>query len=215
MISLFSALSVRKALDDLPLDQFDVEVTFDPTSVLVSRIAAGARPDVLIAMTESFPALEASIDLSSRVPLARTGVGVAVARGQDAPDISTVEALRTALTEARSVAYSRTGASGIYFAKLIEDLGIAAEVNARATVIEKGFTAHAVIDGRADLAVQQMSELKFVPEAQVVGPFPETVQHYSELSIALGVNAGSEPQALLRFLTGPEARTAYAGAGLL
>jgi molybdate transport system substrate-binding protein len=215
MISLFSALSVRKALDDLPLDQFDVEITFDPTSVLVNRITAGVRPDVLIAMTESFPALEASIDLSSRVALAKTGVGVAVARGQDAPDISTVEALRTALTEARSVAYSRTGASGIYFAKLIEDLGVAAEVNARATVIEKGFTAHAVVDGRADLAVQQMSELKFVPEAQVVGPLPETVQHHNELSIALGIDAGPEALALLRFLTGPEARTAYAGAGLL
>ena len=63
---------------------------------------------------------------------------------------------------ARSVAYSRLGASGILFAKLIERLGIASEINARAVIIPQGFTAEKLVTGEADLAVQQISELKQV-----------------------------------------------------
>jgi molybdate transport system substrate-binding protein len=221
-VSLFSALAVKKALDDVLLETFtweheiDVDVTYDPTSVLLKRIEAGARPHVVIALTDSFPALAATgaIDLTSRVSIAKTGVGIAVAPDREAPDISTVDTLRAALTSARSVAYSRTGASGIYFAKLIEDLGVAAQVNSRATVVEKGFTALAVTDGRADLAVQQMSELKFVPQARIVGPLPEAVQHYSAMSVATGHPGKPEAVALLRFLSSPEAMAAYRDAGL-
>lgn len=221
-VSLFSALAVQKALDDVLLETFtweheiDVEVTYDPTSVLLKRIEAGARPDAVIALTDSFAALAATgaVDLSTRTTLVKTGVGIAVAPEREAPDISTVDNLRTALTTARSVAYSHTGASGIYFAKLIEDLGVAAQVNSRATVVDKGFTALAVTDGRADLAVQQMSELKFVPQVRIVGPLPDAVQHYSEMSIAVGHPGKPEALALLRFLTSPEAMAAYRDAGL-
>ncbi|WP_410657670.1 substrate-binding domain-containing protein [Amycolatopsis sp. lyj-112] len=222
-LSLFSALSVKKALDEVLLDAFtkeqavDVDVTFDPTTILVKKIAEGARPDVVIAVSESFTELAASgaVTPESRVVLAKSGIGIATAPGLASPDITTVDALRTALTSARSVAYSRSGASGIYFAGLIRDLGIEAEVNARATVVEKGFTALAVTDGRADLAVQQISELKFVPQARIIGPLPDGAQHYSELSAALGTSAAPEAAGLLRFLSDPEAKTAYRDAGLI
>ncbi|MFJ8912578.1 molybdate ABC transporter substrate-binding protein [Amycolatopsis sp. NPDC102389] len=223
MISLFSALSVKKALDDVLLSAFkakhavDVDVTFDPTTILVEKIREGAEPDVVIAVSTAFAGLEAAGALTpdSRVVLAKSGIGIATAPELDDPDIGTVDALRTALTSARSVAYSRSGASGIYFARLLEDLGIADEVNARATVVEKGFTALAVVDGRADLAVQQLSELKFVPQARIVGPLPDGAQHYSELSAALGRSAPPEAADLLRFLFGPEAKAAYRDAGLV
>jgi len=222
-LSLFSALSVKKALDDVLLHAFgkahqaDVNVTFDPTTILVEKIGEGAKPDVVIAVSDAFAGLAAAgaIDPDSRVVLAKSGIGIATAPELDSPDISTVDALRTALTSARSVAYSRSGASGIYFARLIQDLGIADQVNARATVVEKGFTALAVTDGRADLAVQQVSELKFVPQARIVGPLPDGAQHYSELSIALGPAVPPEAADLLRFLSAPEAKAAYRDAGLI
>ena len=50
---------------------------------------------------------------------------IGVADGADKPDISTVPALTSALRNARSVAYSQAGQSGIYFRTLIERLGIA------------------------------------------------------------------------------------------
>lgn len=223
MISLFTALSVRKALEDVLLHAFtkkhgvDVDVTYDPTTILVKKIGEGAKPDVVIAVSSAFTELAAAgaVTPESRVVLAKSGIGIATAPELDSPDIGTVDALRTALTSARSVAYSRSGASGIYFADLIRELGIADEVNARATIVEKGFTALAVTDGRADLAVQQISELKFVPQAKIVGPLPDGAQHYSEMSAALGCSAPPEAADLLRFLSGPEAKAAYRDAGLV
>lgn len=217
-VTLFSTLAVKKALDDVLLDAFtastgiEVVGVFDPTVQLRGRIDRGETFDVMVAVTESFADLGSVVDSSSVVPVARTGVGLAVAKGVAGPDISTTEAFVRALRQARSVAYSRTGASGIYFAELIERLGIAEEINERATVIEKGFIANAVVDGRADLAVQQLSELLFVPEAHILGPFPAEVQHYSEFSAALHVDAVDKPEArrFVDYLTSPAAADAYA-----
>ncbi|WP_329020248.1 molybdate ABC transporter substrate-binding protein [Streptomyces sp. NBC_00690] len=223
-VSLFSALAVKRALDDIVLTAFTaetgtaVDTVYDPTNVLLRRIEEGARPEVMVGVTGAFPALcEAGvIDRTSVRSIARVGIGLAVPPGAEPPAIDTVDALVAALRSARSVAYSRTGASGVHFAGLLERLGIADEVNARATVVEKGFTALAVVDGRADLAVQQLSELLFVPQARVVGPLPDGAQHFTELSAALGTAAveRAEARALHTFLTGKEAGDAYRRAGL-
>ena len=182
-VSLWSALVVRGSLDSTVIPAFTaegewtVDAVFDPTTVLMQRIAAGELPEVIISTTGSLTGLPAGTLVEGTIaPLVRTGIGVGVAEGTAAAPIETVEELTAALLGARSVAYSRTGQSGIYFASLIEKLGIADEVNAKATILEKGFTAEAIIDGRADLAIQQVSELRFVPGIAVVGPLPEAVQ---------------------------------------
>lgn len=223
-VALFSALAIKKALDDVVLEAFTsttgigVEGVYEPTNVLVEQLAGGARPDVMVGVTGALEQLAADgfLDAASLRPLARVGIGVAVPPGAPAVDVSSTAALVRALTSARSVAYSRTGASGVAFAALLERLGIAAEVNSRATVVEKGFTALAVTDGRADLAVQQLSELRFVPGVRIVGPFPDEVQHYTDLSVAIGAHAARSPEALalLRHLGAAPAREAYRAAGL-
>ncbi|QEU97926.1 ABC transporter substrate-binding protein [Streptomyces kanamyceticus] len=223
-VRLFSALAIKKALDETLLEAFTsttgigVDGVYEPTNVLLDQIEAGARPDVLVGVTGALEKLAAAgvLDASSLRPLTRVGIGVAVPRGAPAVDVSTADALVRALTSARSVAYSRTGASGVAFAALLERLGIAEEVNSRATVVQKGFTALALTDGRADLAVQQLSELRFVPDAHIVGPLPGEVQHYTDLSVALGADAAHrpEPAALLRHLTAAPAQDAYRAAGL-
>jgi molybdate transport system substrate-binding protein len=148
-------------------------------------------------------------------PVARTGVGVAVPPDAPVPDISTVDAFVSAVTSARSVAYSRSGPSGIYFAGLLERLGIAEQVTARATVVDSGPTAAALLDGRADLAIHQLSELILVPEATIAGALPEAIQEYTYFSTALGTLSGAAGAAELRdFLHGPEALAAYAANGL-
>ncbi|PBC51785.1 substrate-binding domain-containing protein [Rhodococcus sp. ACPA1] len=223
-VSLFSTLAVKGALDFTILPRYErdsgarAESTFDPTNVLLDKIESGARPDVMIGVSSSFDSLVSAgiIDGLSRKSIARTGVGLAVPPETPTPDISSPEALASTLKQARSVAYSRTGASGVYFAELLLALGISDEVNSRATIVEKGFTALAVVDGRADLAIQQLSELRFVPEVQIVGPLPESVQHYTEFSAALGTHAVGDRNAtaLITALTTDYARTAYADAGL-
>ncbi|MFE4542393.1 substrate-binding domain-containing protein [Arthrobacter sp. NPDC056727] len=217
-MKLFSTLAVKKALDDVILDAFTaetgitVEGVYDPTVQLLRRIDAGETFDVMIGVTSSFDSLGHLVDLTSRQAVARTGVGLAVPAGAPVPDISTKDAFVQTLLNARSVAYSVTGASGIYFAELLNRLGIADQINAKATIIEKGFIANAVVDGRADVAIQQLSELLFVPEAQIAGPFPAEVQHYTEFSAALALEAAENPEAraFIEFLTSAKANEAYA-----
>ena len=116
-------------------------------------------------------------------------VGVAVKAGAARPDISSVEALKAALLQAKSIAYSRIGASGVFFAELIQRLGIADEVNAKATVIPSGFTAELAARGEVELAVQQVSELMLVPGIDIVGPLPPGAE--SVTMFTAGVLAGS------------------------
>ena len=223
-IILASTLAVRTALDSGVLRAFEgafgiaVAAEFEPTTVFVSRINAGYQPDVVIATTSAIEALAAAghVVSTSVTPLVRSGIGLGVLHGSPHPDVSTVEALITTLLNARSVAYSREGQSGIHFSHLLKELGIADQVNATATVLEKGFTGVALVDERADLAVQQVSELRFVMGVEVVGTLPAPVQLYTEFSIALGTAANNEPEAqqLLTFLTGGLARTAYTNSGL-
>jgi molybdate transport system substrate-binding protein len=216
-ITLFSALVVRKAFDEAVVPAFEaatgtgVAAVYDPTVQLARRAKAGERFDVLVAATDSLAGFGGAVDLGTATPILRTGIGIAVPAGIPHPDISTTDALVRTLTSARSVAYSRTGQSGIYFARLLERLGIADRVNPSATVLEKGFTAEALLDGRADLAVQQLSELLFVPGNEIVGPLPEDVQHVTEFSASLGSQSAdpAESQAFVDFLRSSAARDAF------
>ncbi|WP_309107743.1 substrate-binding domain-containing protein [Arthrobacter sp.] len=125
----------------------------------------------------------------SNAPFAKSGIGVAVPPGTDPPDVSTVKSLIAALLAARSVAYSRNGPSGVYFARLLRELGISEKVNQTAAVVDHGLTALALLDGRSDLAVQQLSELQAVPEVRIAGLLPDPVQHHTHFSIAMDPNA--------------------------
>ncbi|GAC1372440.1 MAG: substrate-binding domain-containing protein [Pseudarthrobacter sp.] len=220
-LSLLCAFALKRAVEQTILPAYiaaggaRVEAIYEPTFRLLARIESGARPDVIAGITGTLTDLAGADIVMDPRPVARTGVGVAVPPGAAAPDISTVEAFVSAVMGARSVAYSRSGPSGIYFAGLLEQLGIAEQVTARATVVDSGPTAAALLDGRADLAIHQLSELILVPEATIVGPLPEAIQEYTHFSTALGTTpqAAGGPE-LREFLHGPEAHTAYAANGL-
>ena len=131
------------------------------------------------------------------------------------PDIATEASFRATLLAARSVAYSKIGARGIYFAGLIERLGIAPAINAKATVTS-GFTAERLISGEADLAVQQISELKQVEGIEVVGPIPLSLQTpavFSAGRMAASENA-AQADTLLRYLGSPEVVPVLLATGL-
>ena len=223
-LSLFCAVALRGAVQESLLPAFTratgivVDAHYATTSALVQEIDDGARPDVVVGITAALEKLAAAgvLDAASLATVAKAGIGIAVAPGVPVPDISTVDALVRALTGARSVAYSRNGPSGIYLAALLQELGIADRVKERATVVDKGFTAQALMDGRADLAVQQMSELLYVPEATIAGPLPAAVQHYTEFSVGVAatVRDKSDAEELLAFLTAGPAQGAYSAAGL-
>ena len=151
-----------------------VDADFAPTLALLKRLRDGEAADLVILTREGLDEViaEGRVLAGGAADLARSYVGIAVRAGQAHPDIASEAALRKTLLAARSVAYSRLGASGVYFAQLILRMGIAAEINAKATIVEQGFTAERLVSGEADLAVQQISELKQVEGIEVVGPIP-------------------------------------------
>ena len=195
-----------------------IDADFAPTVRLLERLKQGETADVLILTDEGLAGLVSAgaVLAESCVDLARSWVGLAVAAGRPHPDISTEAALRVTLLAARSVAYSRFGASGIFFAQLIGRMGIEKEINARATIVPAGFTAERIVAGEADVAIQQLSELKQVTGIEIVGPLPHHLQTPAVFSA--GRMAGSKQIAasdlLLKFLSSSEATPALLESGL-
>ncbi len=223
VVRVFSTLALTGAVRNLA-DRFEsdtqvrIDADFAPTIGLLERLRAGEMADVLILTREALADLAANgtVAADSCVDLARSYVGIAVKAGARHPDISTEAALRTALLGARCVAYSRIGASGIFFAKLIEQMGLAAEVNARA-MITYGFTAERLVSDEADIAVQQLSELKLVPGIELVGPLPLHLQPNPAVFSA-GRMAASQRQrqadTLLKYLSSPDVAPVLRESGL-
>ncbi|MBR0674231.1 substrate-binding domain-containing protein [Neoroseomonas soli] len=186
-----------------------VQVDLAPTKTLEARIRAGERADAAVLTAEAIAALAAEgvLDGLTARPLAHSRVGMAVKAGAPHPDISSVAALKLALLDAPSLCYSRAGASGIFFAGLIERLGIAQDVNAKAIVIPQGFTAEKLVSGEAAIAFQQVSELMEVPGIEIVGALPEgaqTVAVFSGAAFAGAPGGAALLDAVARLCT-PEA----------
>ena len=222
VVRVLSTLALKGAMSRLA-GQFQaatatrIDADFAPTVGLLERLRNAEAADIVILTREGLDELivEGTVSADSKVDLARSYVGIAVKAGAPCPDIATRAALCKALLAARSVAYSRIGASGIYFARLIEQLGIASDINARA-VITAGFTAERLLTDEADLAVQQISELKQVPGVEIVGPVPYELQTPAVFS-AGRMAAARQPaaaDALLTFLSSPEAAPALRESGL-
>ncbi|SDB69334.1 substrate-binding domain-containing protein [Belnapia rosea] len=195
-LRVFSTLAVMGAMQAL-LPELQartgqpIHAEFAPTAALLRRLEAGELADLAILTAEAVEALMASgtLRLGSRRDLCVSVIGVAVRAGAPRPDIATPEACRAALLGARSIAYSRAGASGIFFAGLIERMGIAEAINAKATVIPQGLTGELAARGEAELAIQQVSELMTVPGVDIVGPLPEALNTRAVFSA--GVFAGA------------------------
>lgn len=184
-------------------------IDFDAATILKQKIQDGAAFDVAIltAVIADDLIKAGKLVAGTRADIARSGVGVAVRAGSPKPDIGTTEALKRALLHARSVAYTTQGASGQYFAGLLDKLGIADPVKARAKTMRSGVIGELVAKGEAELAVQQISELVTVSGIELVGPLPPELQTYTMFAAAVGASA-KEPEAanaLIKFLTAPEA----------
>ena len=151
---------------------------------------------------------EGKVAPGSRADLAKTGVGVVVKAGAPLPDIGTVEAFKRTLLAAKSVAYidpAAGGSSGIYVGKLLERLGIAKEVNAKAVLVQGGEVAAHMVDGEAEVGIHQISEILAVKGAVLVGPLPAEIQNFTVYSAGVAAGDGAAAKSLVKFLSGPHA----------
>ena len=168
-----------------------VTVRYGTGQEILERIAAGETADVVICSRAALQDLARArkVEAASVRDLATSSVGVAVRTGLPKPDVRSVEAFKRALLGAESIAFTGKGASGIYFQRLIGQLGIAAEIRAKAVMQDGGLVGDLVAQGRATMAIQQIPELLAVEGIDYVGPLPPELQHTTQ--IATGVFAGS------------------------
>jgi molybdate transport system substrate-binding protein len=222
-LKLLTSNSMRGVLHDLipELERTSgmrVAASFDPAKIMLQRIAAGETADLAIlgqAAIDELTWLRKLVPGSQRT-LARCGVGIGVRAGAPKPDVSTVDALKRVLLDAKSVAYTSSGASGIHFAGVIERLGIANEVKAKAVNQPGGLIGERVANGDAEIAIQQIPELMAVPGVELVGPLPQALQNISV--VAGGVFADSKQrdaaQALLASFSTPASARVFRAKGL-
>ncbi len=189
-------------------------LTFQTVGQHLKLIRSGKEEfDVAVLTPEAIDALtkEGKIVPGSRADLAKVGVGVVVKAGAPLPDISTVEAFKRTLLAAKSVAYidpAAGGSSGIYVGHLLERLGIAAQVNAKAKLIQGGAVADHIADGEAEIGIHQISEILPVKGVTLVGPLPADIQNFTIYSAGVGTAAknAAVASALVKFLSGTSRR---------
>src|SRR6202451_2074752 len=224
---VFSTIGVRSAAEQL-FAQFDgasghkLAVAWGTAPMLVKRIEGGDSADVVVLSRAGIEALQkqGKIAPGTDTTLASSGVGIAVKAGAPTPDISTPEALKRALLAAKSIAYSEPsagGASGVYFAKLLERMGIAEEMKPKTKYPPPGgFSANLLMTGEAELAVQQKPELLHVAGAEVIGLLPGDLNVVTEFAVAVMVDCknGEAGKALMKMLQSPEASAIFRSKGL-
>jgi molybdate transport system substrate-binding protein len=186
----------------------DFAASYAASNILMPRVAAGESADVAILTDAAIEDLteRGAIADGSRRDLARSAIGIAVPAGAARPNIRTVDAFKEAVLAVRSIAFSRSGASGLHFADLIEQLGIAPEVMRKARVFD-GVVGELAAKGDVEMAVQQVSELKLVDGIDIIGALPDELQKLTVFSAGVFARSARPAAAglLIAALASPEA----------
>ena len=173
-LGILSTLALKGVLQDTIKD---LPVEYHATQALLKSIAEGASADVVILTAEGIDQLvkDGKVVPATRIELGTSGVGLAVRAGARKPDIGSLDSLKKTLLSASSVAHSRQGWSGLYFAKLLERLGLVEKLKKR-IIVDKGPVAAVIASGEAELGAQLLCELAPVAGIDIVGPLPAEVQ---------------------------------------
>jgi molybdate transport system substrate-binding protein len=198
-----------------------VVVVNDTVGALAKRIEGGETFDVVVMTPPAVDELIAKgkVAPGSRRSLARVGVGVMVKAGAPKPDISTVDAFKRAVLDAKSVSFidpASGGSSGIYVSKLLERLGIAAEVKPKEKLKEGGLVADYIASGQAELGIHQISEIVPHHEVTLVGPLPAEIQNYTVYAAGVGATTAhaDAAKALIAVFSGPSAQALFKAKGM-
>ena len=187
---------------------YRLNVISDLPPAFARRFSAGEPFDVIVSGSATIDewSKDGRILPETRIDIARSGIGVEVRAGAVKPDISSVEAFKRALLEAKSIAFLRVG-SGIHIAGLVDRFGIADAINPKVTRPESDIVSELVAKGEVELGIVVITQILTTPGVDLVGPLPSEVQSYVTFTGA--VSARSEvPEAarqLIKFLTGPTA----------
>jgi molybdate transport system substrate-binding protein len=189
-----------------------VKLSIKAAPAIIKDVKEGASIDLIVANDEAIDALvkDGLIAAGSSAKVMQSRVGLGVRTGAPKPDISTAEALKATLLNAKNVAYSQ-GTSGQFFATVITKLGIADQIKAKAVIVSGRPVGAAVVSGEAEVGIQQVAELVPVAGVTLVGALPMEVNRIIGYSVGIPGKAKEMDiaKALAKFIASPEALAAY------
>jgi molybdate transport system substrate-binding protein len=182
-ITVLAGMGVISGVSDLApayekLTGYTVTVKFEQAAALnATMINSDAQADIAALQPEQVDSFikQGKMVAGTRTNFAHAGVGAAVKTGASRPDISTVEAFRNAMINAKSIGYSQA-ASGLIAAKVMEKLGIADQLKPKTKFIDGLPVAEAAAKGEVEIGLQQINVIVPVEGADYIGPLPKELQ---------------------------------------
>jgi molybdate transport system substrate-binding protein len=225
-LHVLSAGAVRSVVTDLAAafekeTGHTVKLTFGTVGVIKGKLASADPADVAIMTDVALDEMtrQGVVRQGSWVEVGRTGIGVGVRDGAPRPDIGSTEAFKQALLSAKSLTYvdpAQGATSGIHFAGVLRQLGIADAVKSKTTLVPGGYPAELVAKGDVEMVVHQISEIVPVKGVTLVGPLPTQLQKVTVYSAGVTVATVAKPeaQAFVAFLARPDFKPKLGAAGL-
>jgi molybdate transport system substrate-binding protein len=222
-VKVLAGAALRGAFDEL-VPKFEAAtkhklvIDFGATGTFKSKVEAGEAVDLVIIGAEGVDDLikQGKIAADTRVEIARVGIGMAVRAGAAKPDISTVDAFKDALRNAKSITYTPEGAAGAHVTKVLDQLGIAEQLKPKTKANAPDRVPQAVAEGEAELAIASSPTLVAAKGVDFVGLLPSDLQSYF-INTAGIVNAAKQPEAakeFVKYLTTPEAAAVIKAKGM-
>jgi len=225
-IKLLSAVALHPAIDALVPDfenssGHKVSVAYGTAGDVAERVQKGEPVDLVITATARIDQLQAQgkVVAGDRTIIAKVGVGAFIRKGSAKPDISSADAFKSSMLAAKSIAYpdpAGGGASGIYVAKLLERLGIAAEMKLKTKLLPPTEALYrSVASGDVEIGFNQISEILAQPTIELAGPLPLTIQNYTQFTpgIVTGSSKADAATALVTFLSSPPSQAVLKAKG--
>lgn len=184
-----------------------VSFTWTGSEAIAKRVGEGDVHDVVLTTSAGIDRLAGlgKLDATTKTNFSRSAVAAAIRSGLPRPDISSVDGLKKALLDAKSIAIS-SGASGRYLEELFQKLGVSGEIKPKIRQPPSGAQIGDMLArGEADLGFQQVTELIHAKGFEYLGTLPAEVQNYTVWSAAVHVQAGdaNRARAFVSALTAP------------
>ena len=220
--------AMKAAVDELapPFERASghvLRITYGPSGGLARRLNGGEAADLIVVDSKALDELIKQGKVApGRTDVARTGIGIAVRKGAPKPDVSSPEALKHALLEARTVGHAAPAGGSItaaHIERVFQRLGIAAEMTPKVKLAAggpNGRVSALVSSGEAEIGLQQVSELMSNPQVEVIGMLPAELQLTTVYSAGVTTSAkeADAVRALIKALTAPSAAAIYKAKGL-
>jgi molybdate transport system substrate-binding protein len=225
-VKVLTSVALTSALDELR-PQFEratghkLTIGYSLIADIRKRILEGESADVIILSRPVMDELQKQDKFAGGgtiTNVAGTAVSVAARAGAPKPDLSSVDTFKRSLLAAKSIVYAdpaKGGASGVYFARVLDRLGIAEQMKPKTILVPGAQAAEVVAKGEAELGVAQASEIVPVAGAHLVGPLPGEYASMTVFSAGIGAGSKAEEAArsLIQFLTGPAAAPVFKSKG--